>query len=71
MRQCALILEDHGQRLGFEYVAPRTSLRRGQYPFVHTMAEMKELIAASERAILGFRLDSWHWFNAEETAKDF
>jgi sugar phosphate isomerase/epimerase len=70
MRQCALILDDHGQRLGFEYVAPRTSLRRGHYPFLHTMAEMKELIAAIGTNNLGFRLDSWHWFNAEETAKD-
>lgn len=70
MRQCARILDDHGQRLGFEYVAPRTSLRRGHYPFVHTMAEMKELIAAIGTSNLGFRLDSWHWFNAEETAKD-
>jgi sugar phosphate isomerase/epimerase len=34
------------------------------------MAEMKELIAAIGTANLGFRLDSWHWFNAEETDKD-
>jgi sugar phosphate isomerase/epimerase len=70
MRQCAQILDDHGQRLGFEYVAPRTSLHRGRYPFVHTMAEMKELIAAIGTSNLGFRLDSWHWFNAEDTVKD-
>jgi len=70
MRQCAQILDDHGQRLGFEYVAPRTSLRRGRYPFVHTMAEMKEFIAAVGTSNLGFRLDSWHWFNAEDTVKD-
>jgi sugar phosphate isomerase/epimerase len=70
MRECALILEDRGQRLGFEYVAPRTSRQRGKQPFIHSMAEMKELITAIGTDNLGFRLDSWHWFNAEETDKD-
>jgi sugar phosphate isomerase/epimerase len=70
MRQCAQILDDHGQRLGFEYVAPRTSWTRGRYPFIHSMSEMKELIAAIGTNNLGFRLDSWHWFNAQESAKD-
>lgn len=70
MRECALILADRGQRLGFEYVAPRTSRERGKQPFIHCMAEMKELIAAIGTDNVGFRLDSWHWFNAEETAKD-
>jgi len=70
MRECALILKDRGQRLGFEYVAPRTSRMRGKQPFIHCMAEMKELIAAIGTGNLGFRLDSWHWFNAEESDKD-
>jgi sugar phosphate isomerase/epimerase len=70
MRECALVLADRGQRLGFEYVAPRTSRQRGKQPFIHSMPEMKELIAAIGTDNLGFRLDSWHWFNAEETDKD-
>lgn len=70
MRECALILADRGQRLGFEYVAPRSSRERGKQPFIHCMAEMKELIAAVGTDNLGFRLDSFHWFNAEETAED-
>ncbi|MGH9574227.1 MAG: sugar phosphate isomerase/epimerase family protein [Candidatus Acidiferrales bacterium] len=70
MRECALILADRGQRLGFEYVAPRSSRMRGKQPFIHCMAEMKELIAAIGTDNVGFRLDSWHWFNAEETARD-
>lgn len=70
MRECALILADRGQVLGFEYVAPRTSRQRGKWPFIHSMAEMKELIAAIGTDNVGFRLDSWHWFNAEETEKD-
>jgi sugar phosphate isomerase/epimerase len=70
MRECALILADRGQRLGFEYVAPRTSRIHSKQPFIHCMAEMKELIAAIGTDNLGFRLDSWHWFNAEESDKD-
>ena len=70
LRQCAQILADHGQKLGLEYVAPRTLLRSQRHPFVHTMSEMKELIVAIGTDNLGIQLDSWHWFNAEETDKD-
>ena len=70
MRECASVLADRGQRLGFEYVAPHSSRARGKQPFIHCMAEMKELIAAVGADNVGFRLDSWHWFNAEETGKD-
>jgi sugar phosphate isomerase/epimerase len=70
LRQCAQILSDHGQKLGLEYVAPRTLLRSQKYPFVHTMSEMKELMLAIGTNNLGIQLDSWHWFNAQETDKD-
>ena len=70
LRQCAQILADHGQKLGLEYVAPRTLWRSQRHPFVHTMSEMKELIVAIGTSNLGLQLDSWHWFNAEETDKD-
>lgn len=70
MRECALILADRGQRLGFEYVAPRSSRARAKQPFIHSMAEMKEFIAAVGTDNLGFRLDSFHWFNAEETSRE-
>jgi sugar phosphate isomerase/epimerase len=70
LRQCAQILADHGQKLGLEYVAPRTLWRSQRHPFVHTMSEMKELMVAIGTNNLGLPLDSWHWFNAEETPKD-
>jgi sugar phosphate isomerase/epimerase len=70
LRQCAQVLADHGQRLGMEYVSPRTLWRSQRHPFVHTLSEMKELIAAIGAKNLGIQLDSWHWFNAEETEKD-
>jgi len=70
LRQCAQVLADHGQKLGLEYVAPRTLWRSQRHPFVHTLSEMKELIVAIGTDNLGLQLDSWHWFNAEETGKD-
>lgn len=69
LRQSALVLADHGLRLGLEYVAPRTSWTRGRYPFLHTMAELQELIAAIGSPNVGICLDSWHWFNARDTAQ--
>ena len=70
LRQCAQVLADHGQKLGLEYVSPRTLWRGQKHPFVHTLSEMKELMVAIGTHNLGIQLDSWHWFNAEETDKD-
>jgi len=70
LHQCALILGDHGQKLGLEYVAPRTLWRSERHPFLHTLSEMRELTVAIGANNLGIQLDSWHWFNAEETAED-
>jgi sugar phosphate isomerase/epimerase len=70
LHQCAQILGDHSQKLGLEYVAPRTLWRSERHPFLHTLSEMRELTVAIGANNLGIQLDSWHWFNAEETAKD-
>jgi sugar phosphate isomerase/epimerase len=70
LREVAKILKDHNVRFGLEYVGPKTSWASRRYPFVHTMAEMKELIAEIGTGNVGFQLDSWHWWNAGETAAD-
>jgi len=70
LREVASILKDHGQRLGLEYVGPKTSWTRCRYPFIHSMAEMKDLIAEIGTGNVGFLLDSWHWYNAGETVAD-
>ena len=57
-------------RLGLEYVGPKTSWASRRYPFIHTMAEMKDLIAEINIGNVGFILDSWHWWHAGETAAD-
>jgi len=70
LRLCALVLADHGQKLGLEYVSPRTLWRSQKHPFIHTLSEMKELLVAIGTDNLGIQLDSWHWFNAQETQQD-
>jgi sugar phosphate isomerase/epimerase len=70
LREVAVVLGDHGLRLGLEYVGPKTSWTSARFPFVHTMAEMKELIAEIGRDDVGLVLDSWHWYTAGETAAD-
>lgn len=64
------ILADHGLRFGLEYVGTRSLWTKGPFPFLHSMAETKELIAEVDQPTLGFVLDSWHWFTAGETAAD-
>ena len=70
LRACAEILKDHGQRLGLEYVGPRTSWRSMRHPFIHTLSEAKELIVAIGTGNVGVQLDTYHWFNAEETEEE-
>ncbi len=70
LRECARILHDSGIRLGVEYVAPKTLWASQRYPFVHTMAEMRELIAEIGQPNVGLVIDSWHWYHAGDTAAD-
>jgi sugar phosphate isomerase/epimerase len=70
LREVARVLGDHGLRLGLEYVGPKTSWSTSRFPFIHTMAEMKDLIAEINRDNVGFLLDSWHWYTAHETEAD-
>ncbi len=70
LREVARVLGDHGLRMGLEYVGPKTSWTAKRFPFVHTMREMKELIAEIQRPNVGLVLDSWHWYTAHETRAD-
>jgi sugar phosphate isomerase/epimerase len=70
LKEGATVLRDHGQRLGLEYVGPKTSWTRGRHAFIHTMAETQELIAEIGLDNVGIVLDSWHWYTAHETRGD-
>jgi sugar phosphate isomerase/epimerase len=70
LKEVARVLNDFGLRLGLEYVGPKTTWSSQRFPFIHTMIEMKELLAAIDTPNAGFLLDSWHWWHAGETAED-
>jgi sugar phosphate isomerase/epimerase len=70
LKQAARVLADNGQRLGIEYVGTQSLRNSKRYPFLHTMAETKELIAEIGTGNVGFVLDSWHWWTAGETAQE-
>ncbi|HVX47431.1 MAG TPA: sugar phosphate isomerase/epimerase family protein [Mycobacteriales bacterium] len=66
----AEILSANGIRLGLEYVGPKTLWSRDAYPFIHTLREALELLAAVGNDHVGVVLDSYHWFSSGETAED-
>ena len=70
LSEVAQILADHQLRFGLEYVGPKTSWTAGRFPFVHTMTEARELLAAIAQPNVGLVLDSWHWYTAHETRDD-
>lgn len=70
LREVAAICGDHGIRFGMEYVGPKTLWAARRYPFIHTMAETKDLIAEIGKNNVGFVLDSWHWYTAGDTVAD-
>jgi sugar phosphate isomerase/epimerase len=70
LREVARVLKDHGHRLGLEYVGTYTLRNSRKYPFVHTLAETRDLIAEIGTGNVGLVLDSWHWWQAGDTAED-
>jgi sugar phosphate isomerase/epimerase len=70
LREAAKVLGDRGLRLGLEYVGTRHLLLKGRYPFLHTLAETRELIAEIGTGNAGLVLDSWHWWTAGDAAAE-
>jgi sugar phosphate isomerase/epimerase len=70
LRAIARILLDHGLRLGLEYVGTQLNLVGKRYPFVHTLAETRELIAEIGTGNVGLVLDTWHWWTAGDSTVD-
>ena len=66
----AEVLADAGLRLGLEYVGPKTFWSTERFPFIHSLAEVRELIADTGASNIGVILDSVHWYTAGETAAD-
>jgi sugar phosphate isomerase/epimerase len=66
----ARVLGDQGIRLGLEYCATPT-LRRGQaHEFIHSLPQLRELIAALDAPNVGLVLDAWHWWMSGSPAAE-
>jgi sugar phosphate isomerase/epimerase len=70
IRAMAQVLALDNIRLGLEYVGTHTVLISQRFPFLHTMQEARELIAATGQANVGLVLDSWHWYMAGDSVAD-
>ncbi len=70
LREVAKILDDHGLRLGLEYVGTQLLLVGRKYPFLHTLAETRELIDVIGTGNVGLVLDTWHWWTAGDSEAD-
>ena len=68
--ECAKVMKDHGVSIGLEYLGMRTMMTGGRYPFIGSMKEGKELIGEIGESNVGFVLDSFHWFCANDTIDD-
>ena len=70
LREVARVMADEDLRLGLEYVGPKTLWTARRFPFIHTMAEMRELHGEIDMGNVGFVLDTWHWYTSGETVGD-
>jgi len=70
IRAIAEVFGEHDLRFGLEYVGTKSAWTSVQFPWVHSMAEAKELIADVGMDNVGYVLDSWHWFHALESGDD-
>lgn len=70
LREVAMVLKDRGQRLGMEYVGTPTVRNSQKYPFIHTLAEMRDLMGEIGTGNTGVVLDTWHWWTAGDTEAD-
>jgi sugar phosphate isomerase/epimerase len=68
--EIAAVVGDLGLRLGLEYSGPKTTWVSQHFPFIHTMAETRELIAATGKDNVGLDLDTFHWYTAHESEAD-
>jgi len=64
------VLAEHDIRLGLEYVGTQLLRFNRKHPFIHTSAEVLELIKETGGTHLGLILDSWHWWTSGESVED-
>lgn len=66
----ARVLGNCGIRFGLEYCATPTLRRGRRHEFIHSLPQLRELIAAIGTPNLGLVLDSWHWWMSGSPAAE-
>jgi sugar phosphate isomerase/epimerase len=69
LRPVARVLEEHGVRLGLEFIGPRTLRVEHRYGFIYTAEGMLSLAAALGPNV-GLLFDAWHWHTGLGTLSD-
>lgn len=70
LKLVAPILQEHGHRLGIEFIAPRNSRKDHKYGFVYSMDGMLALCCAVGTGNVGLLFDVWHWYTACSSVDD-
>lgn len=65
LRQCAVVLGAYGISLGLEFVGPHHLRTRWKNPFIWTLEETLDWIAAIGEPNVGLLLDAYHWYTNE------
>ena len=66
----ARVLGDCGVRVGLEYCGTHTLRAGKRHAFIHTLPQLRELIAALGAPNVGLVLDSWHWWMSGSPAAE-
>ncbi len=69
-RLVAELLKHYHQRLGLEFIGPRTSRAPHRYGFVYSMDGMLSLCCAIGTGNVGLLFDVWHWYTSRSTLDD-
>jgi sugar phosphate isomerase/epimerase len=70
LRPAAQILQEHGIRLGLEFVGPKTLRTTRKYLFVYTLDGMMALCSALGTSNMGLLLDIFHLYTSHGTLDD-
>jgi len=70
LRTCAQILGAYGIRLGLEFVGPHHLRTAWKHPFIWTMQETLDWIAAIGEPNVGLLLDAYHWYTSNGTVEE-
>lgn len=67
----ATLLDDYDMKLGLEYVGAKTLMISKKYAFIRTISELRALISTINKKNVGYLLDSFHMYCAEDRFEEY